>query len=265
MLGMHSRLSRRARVQPVTELCPPPVRTTIEFSPESIVPARTRPQGVCERNQKVRLMLPVVLDLRGRPVLVVGGGAVGRRKATALLDAGAAVTIVDPAPRPADFGGPAVWVREAYRATHLAGMRLVVAAARADVSARVVADAAASGIWINSASNPDAGNVAFPAVVRRGAFAVAVSTGGASPAFARRVRERLEAEFDESVAAFVSVLAEVRGTVLAAVPDPARRRELLDAFAGWDWLDRVRQDGAGATKAAMLAAVVSDRQAGPSG
>ena len=78
-----------------------------------------------------------------------------------------------------------------------------------------------------------------------------MSTGGASPALARRIREKLEAEYDEAFAEWVRLLAEVRAEVLATVPDEARRRELLDAFAAWEWLERLRTEGAEKVREAM--------------
>ena len=118
-----------------------------------------------------------------------------------------------------------------------------------------MADAKAAGIWVNAASDPEQGDFTLPAVVRRGGLTVAVGTGGASPGLARRIREKLEAEFDESFAAWVALLDEARAEVLVAVPDPARRRELLDGFADWAWLARLRAEGADAVRAAIRAAV----------
>lgn len=202
-------------------------------------------------------MFPILLHLQGRLLLVVGGGAVGRRKAAAARAAGAAVRVADPRPRPIDLADPGIeWLPEPYHPRHLAGVRLAFAAATPEVNARVVADAAAAGVWVNAATGPAAGDFALPAVVRRDGFVLAVGTGGASPAFARRVREKLEAEFDEAVGRFVELLGEMRSVVQAEVGDPARRRELLDALADWAWLDRLRRDGADAVRAAMLAQVL---------
>ena len=210
-------------------------------------------------------MFPVVLDLTGRLVVVVGGGAVGRRKAAAALAAGATVRVVDPvrtdpSPRPPPPQGEGEegenqWVAEPYHPNHLVGAALVFACATPEVNARVVADAKARGVWVNAASDPTAGDFTLPAVVRRGGLTLAVGTGGASPGLARRIREWLEAEFDESFAEWVALLDEVRGEVLAAVPDPARRRELLDGFADWVWLARLRAEGVEAVRTAMRAAV----------
>lgn len=203
-------------------------------------------------------MFPVTLNLAGRLVVVVGCGAVGTRKAAAALAAGATVRVVDPGD---ELGGlmlpahsNATHVPEAYRPEHLDGAFLVFACATPDVNSAVVTNARSRGVLVNTASDPAAGDFAVPAVVRAGDLTLAIGTGGAAPALARRVREKLEAEFDAAFAEWLRVLAEVRTEVLAGVPDPARRRELLDGFADWPWLARLRAEGADAVRAAMLAA-----------
>ncbi|MDB5313141.1 MAG: sirC [Gemmataceae bacterium] len=194
-------------------------------------------------------MFPVMLDLTGRVVVVVGGGPVGRRKARAAGAAGAVVRVVDP--RPAEGLPGVVWVVDPYTPDHLAGAALVFACASPEVNARVVADAKTRGVWVNSASDPDQGDCFLPAVVRQGGLTLAVSTGGASPALARRVREQLGAGFDAAFAGWVQLLNEIRPEVLAAVADPEKRRALLDALADWPWLDRLRAEGPDAVRAAM--------------
>jgi precorrin-2 dehydrogenase/sirohydrochlorin ferrochelatase len=195
-------------------------------------------------------MFPILLNLTGKRVVVVGGGAVGLRKLAALLEAGAVVRLIDPRTPAAPPPG-VEHVGEPYRAEHLDGAALTFACATPEVNAKVVADCRARGIWVNTASAPAEGDFALPAVVRRGELTLAVSTGGASPALARRIREKWEGEFDAAFAEWVRVLAEARAEVLATVADEARRRELLDGFADWSWLARLRAEGADAVLAAM--------------
>ncbi|HXH84952.1 MAG TPA: bifunctional precorrin-2 dehydrogenase/sirohydrochlorin ferrochelatase, partial [Candidatus Tectomicrobia bacterium] len=139
-------------------------------------------------------LYPVCLRLTGRPCVVIGGGAVAERKVDGLLAAGAAVTIVSPlvTPRLARWAADG-WirhVRRAYRVGDLRGHRLAfVATDDGAVTAAVAAEARARGVWVNAADEPAHCDFALPAVLRRGALAVAVGTGGASPALAAVVRD----------------------------------------------------------------------------
>jgi precorrin-2 dehydrogenase/sirohydrochlorin ferrochelatase len=196
-------------------------------------------------------VFPLLLNISDKLVIVVGGGAVGLRKLDAILDSGAAVRLIDPRPLP-NLPAGVTHIAEAYRVEHLDGAALAFACATPEVNAAVVADCRERGVWVNTATSPAEGDFALPAVVRRGELTLAVSTGGASPALARRIREKLEAEFDAAFAEWVRLLAEVRIEVLAKIVDENRRRELLDGFADWSWLTRLRTEGADAVRAAML-------------
>jgi precorrin-2 dehydrogenase/sirohydrochlorin ferrochelatase len=201
-------------------------------------------------------MLPVFLDMTNRLAVVVGGGPVGQRKAAALLLAGARVRLVCLEPRPADQASPALdWITGPYAPAHLDGAALVFAAGPPEVNARVVADARSHGVWVNAASDPEAGDCFLPSVVRRGDFVVAVGTGGAAPALARTVRRRLESEFDAAFGEWVGLLAEVRELARQRVADAGKRRELLERLCGWEWLERLRREGAEAVREALRAEV----------
>src|SRR4051794_32441475 len=123
---------------------------------------------------------PIELELRGKWALVVGAGPVGRRKVAGLVAAGARVIVVDPAAcataLPAGAGaGAEVEIRaESYRAEHLQGVSLVVAAAPAAVNRAVVADARRAGVWVGSATDPGDGDFTVPAVWREGPLTLTV-------------------------------------------------------------------------------------------
>lgn len=195
---------------------------------------------------------PVLLNLSGKRVVVVGGGAVGMRKLSAILESGAEVRVVDPHV-PLSLPPEVVHIAEPYRAEHLEGAWLVFACAIPEVNSQVVVDCHERGVWVNSASLPTEGDFTLPAVVHRGELTLAVSTGGAAPALARRIRERWELDFDATFAEWVRILAEVRAEVLAKIADETRRRELLDSFSDWHWLARLRAEGPDAVREAMRA------------
>ena len=197
-------------------------------------------------------MLPLFLNLTGRLVLVVGGGPVGRRKTDAALAAGARVRLVCLEPRPADATRPALdWRTTPYAPAHLDGAALAFAAGPPEVNARIVADARARGVWVNSASDPEAGDFILPAVVRRGEVILAVGTGGAAPALAREIRRRLEEQFDDAFGRWAALLAEMRPLAIAQVRDAERRRALFEGWARWEWLERLRHDGEDAVRDAF--------------
>jgi precorrin-2 dehydrogenase / sirohydrochlorin ferrochelatase len=143
--------------------------------------------------------------------VVVGGGAVAARKARTLHEAGAEVVVVSPEVHPQlrDLG---VEVRERpYEPGDLEGADLAFAATdRREVNAAVAREAHARGVRVNVADRPVEGDFAVPSTLRRGGLQVAVSTGGASPTLARRIRGELEEVFGPEWAGVVEELEAVR-------------------------------------------------------
>ncbi len=143
--------------------------------------------------------------------MVVGGGEVASRKVGGLLQSGAEVVVISPEIRPELAEGKAELWRRPYRDGDLEGAHLAFTAtdSRA-VNAAVAREAARRGIPVNVADRPSEGDFALPSVLQRGRLQVAVSTGGASPALAKRIRGELERTFGPEWAGIVERFDEAR-------------------------------------------------------
>ena len=179
---------------------------------------------------------PITIDLTGRRCIVVGGGVVSERKVAGLLLADAAVTVISPTLTPAlatlAASGRIVHVPRRYRRGDLRGVVLAfTTTADRRVNAAVAREGARRGILVNAADDPVNCDFILPSVLRRGHLTVAVSTGGAAPAFARSVRERLEPRLGPEVALLADVAADVRRELRARghAADGARWHHALDA------------------------------------
>ena len=178
-------------------------------------------------------LYPVTLDVSGRPCLVVGGGPVAARKARALLDCGARVTVIAPSLGPdMEVLVPRLHAveRRPYREGDAASFRLVVTATGLpEVDGAVHADAEASDVWINSADDRAHSSFILPAVFRDGSVSVCVSSGGLSPALSSWLRDRLAAQCD-GVGTLAELLGEARARLLQAGrrSDSVNWRQLLD-------------------------------------
>jgi precorrin-2 dehydrogenase/sirohydrochlorin ferrochelatase len=143
--------------------------------------------------------------------VIVGGGAVATRKARKLLQAGAEVVVVAPGTRPELESMHVEILRRPYRYGDLEGADLAFTATDSrEVNAAVAREARERGVRINVADRPSEGDFAVPSALRRGGLQVAVSTGGASPTLARRIRDQLEEAFGSEWDGVVEELETVR-------------------------------------------------------
>jgi precorrin-2 dehydrogenase / sirohydrochlorin ferrochelatase len=167
------------------------------------------------RSEKIVGYYPVFLEMKDRRCVVIGGGAVAERRVEGLVAVGANVTVISPAItdrlRNMLTKGAIRHVAREYRTADRAGYDLVfVATDNSEINAAVAAEAPSLRIWVNSADDPDHCDFILPAVIRRGDLAVAVSTGGMSPAVTRAIREELDEYFTADYAKFVQIAGEAR-------------------------------------------------------
>ena len=190
---------------------------------------------------------PVNLDIRRRSCLVVGGGAVGTRKVRTLLDCGAAVTVVSPEvtdPIAVLAGENRISLKQRpYQASDLDGVFLVIGATDNMALNRAIHDdAGKQGILCNIADQPDLCNFILPSVIDRGDLIIAISTSGKSPAFARRLRKQLEAQFGPEYAGFLKLMGAVRKILLEQTRNPEAHRRVFESLIDQGLLECVRND-----------------------
>lgn len=160
---------------------------------------------------------PVNLVLRGRSVLVVGGGKVAVGKVEGLLVGGAdTVTVVAPSVVDEIRAMPVTIEEREYASPEAADHRLVVTATDDPaVNHQVFVDADVAGVWVNSADDPANCTFTLPARVRRGPILITIATGGHSPALATWLRRRFEAEFGPEYDDLLELLSAERERIKA--------------------------------------------------
>lgn len=215
--------------------------------------------------KKARKTFPLYgafLSVCEMPVLVVGGGSVAARKCGMLVRCGAQVKVVarefeDRGFRVSGFQGFKVKkVRREFRLSDLSGCRLVFAATDDEaVNAWICAEAIKRGIWCNCAAPPETGNFFVPATVRRGEFAIAVSTGGASAALAAHWRKRLEKIFGAEWGELVELQARMRSLAKKKIGDAEVRRKVLMKLGAAHWAGKIKKVGKSAVAAGMMAVI----------
>ncbi len=182
---------------------------------------------------------PINLAIRDQRVVVVGGGAVAARKCRALREAGARVTVIAPHLdgylRSLRDSGAILHLAREFAPGDLAGGVLVFAATDEPAVNRAVAEEARTrGILANVADAPELGTFTLPAVLTRGDLQIAVSTGGTSPALARRVRDELEERFGPEYETALILLGKVREKLLTETGNSAYNKSLFTNLVGHD-------------------------------
>ena len=195
--------------------------------------------GTCDQSC-VRGMLETpfymaCLKLDGRRCLVVGGGDVGLEKVEGLLACGADVTLVAPVAEPAlqEYAreGSIRWERRRYEPGDLDGAFLVIASTdHTDVNIGVYEDAAARAMLVNVVDVPPLCNFILPAIVRSGPLAIAISTAGASPALAKRMKREIAESYGEPYARLAVILNDVRGWAKATLPTYQDRKAFFEGI-----------------------------------
>lgn len=189
---------------------------------------------------------PVFLNVQSKHCLVVGGGRVAERKVRMLLNAGGRVTVWSPrittglmtlAKR-----GALAYKPEPYTKRSLSKYQIVIAATD-DPKAQEAISAAGrkEGVLVNIADRPELSDFIAPSVLSRGDLTIAISTGGASPAMAKRIRQQLEALFGREYALALKILFRLRARLSSKVETARERQGLLRAIVDSRFVDCVKR------------------------
>ena len=196
-------------------------------------------KGICDQSC-VQGMLDIpfyiaCLKLSGRRCLVVGGGDIGLEKVEGLLACDGDVVLVSPDAieplRTLADEGSIRWVRREYRPEDLEGTFMVIAATGdTDVNIGVYEDAERRAMLVNVVDVPPLCNFILPAIIRTGPLAIAISTAGASPALAKRIRDEIADEYGEPYARLAILLNEVRGWAKGSLPTYQDRKAFFESI-----------------------------------
>ncbi|MEW4232956.1 NAD(P)-binding protein [Bacillus thuringiensis] len=159
-------------------------------------------------------MYPLTVRVNEKRVVVIGGGKVAGFKIIPLLKQGADIVVISP-----ELDANLVklveekkirWYQKEYEKSDIKSAFLVVAASSDSILNEQVAEDAAENQLVNVITNPESGNVHFPAAIHRGLLNIAVSTGGASPKLAKKIRDEIANKYDETYESYLDFLYEVR-------------------------------------------------------
>ncbi|WP_235847201.1 NAD(P)-binding protein [Neobacillus niacini] len=182
-----------------------------------------------------------MLKLEGKKVVVVGGGMVAERKVTGLLGTGSHIIVISP--NATDelkrlAGSERIeWLEKSFSKEDMDDAFLVFAATNDNELNQYIKMAASDHQLVTIADDPEGSDFHVPSHIQRGRLSIAVSTGGASPTLARKIREQLEQQFDDEYEGYLEFLFSARQRILKDVNETTIKRKLLTAIASKEFLN----------------------------
>lgn len=183
---------------------------------------------------------PIMLHLKGKEVVVVGGGRVAERKVKGLLGTGAEIIVVSPELTDdlirIETEGDILWKKKVFSKDDIQNAYMIFAATNDEAVNQHVKQEANNQQLLMIADDPEGSDFHVPAKIQRGRLTIAVSTGGASPILAGTIREQLEQQFDEQYSDYLEFLFFKRQWILKEVKDASLKKKLLTAIVSEQFL-----------------------------
>jgi precorrin-2 dehydrogenase/sirohydrochlorin ferrochelatase len=193
---------------------------------------------------------PVNLDMTNKRCVVVGGGDIAERKVERLLECGAQVTVVSksltPVLKARKKTGQMDHIDRDYEDQALDGAFMVIGATdRNDVNERISKEAMARGLLVNIVDDPDRCNFILPSLVQQGDLSIAISTGGKSPALAKKLRKELEKQYGPEYQTLLVIMGILRKRILAGDQRAADNKAVFEDLVHSDILQAIREKDRG--------------------
>jgi len=177
---------------------------------------------------------PIYLNLMDKKAVVIGGGKVAERKIQGLIEAKAWITVVSPNLTEQLYQccleGEITWKQKTFSAEDINDAFLIIAAANDPEVSLAVKHAAAPNQLLNLADNPEESNFILPSVYKQGKLSMTVSTSGASPILAKKIKQSLSSQYGAEYKDYVDFLYDCRKWILQEVTDPKLKKYLLSAI-----------------------------------
>ncbi|MFE6170165.1 bifunctional precorrin-2 dehydrogenase/sirohydrochlorin ferrochelatase [Viridibacillus arvi] len=200
---------------------------------------------MCETSTTMKPYYPIMLQLKGKYCVVIGGGKVANRKVTSLLNAGAIVTVISPVLheklQEKWRNHLITWFEKSFEASDLDDAFCIIAATNLpDVNAKIK-ESAMSHQLVNIVDDASGSNFIVPATLRRGDLTIAVSTSGTNPGLAKKLKDDLTLQFDDYYGEYVAFLQNARTEVLTNVIDEISKKQLLEALLRPEFLTLTKE------------------------
>ncbi|EIM08057.1 precorrin-2 dehydrogenase [Planococcus antarcticus DSM 14505] len=190
-------------------------------------------------------VIPIMIDLEGKRVVIVGGGRIAERRLDSLLDNGAVMIVISPSVTPEISRwaeeGKMIWKQQSFEPTDAEDAFMIIIATD-DLAVNAAArKAAPPHCLVNASAEAESGNIHFPAHFKRGKLSIAVSTNGASPMLAKKIKHELKNQFDERYEQYLEFLFNARQLLKQIQLSRSTKEEYLRAFLDESFLQSEAQ------------------------